>query len=50
MPPRESSRALGLQRQDPGEEVQAGGVDTPVSAMNGTKFAWSRYVFVILPS
>jgi hypothetical protein len=27
-----------------GEEVQAGRVD--VSTMNGTKFAWSLYVFV----
>jgi hypothetical protein len=29
MPPRKSSRALGLPRQDPGEEVQAGRGDTP---------------------
>ncbi len=29
MPPIKSSRALGLQRQDPGEELQAGRVDTP---------------------
>jgi hypothetical protein len=29
MPPRKSNRALGLQRQDPGEELQAGRVDTP---------------------
>ncbi len=28
MPPRKSSRALGLRRQDPGEELQAGRVDT----------------------
>jgi hypothetical protein len=27
MPPRKSSRALGLQRQDPGKEFQAGRVD-----------------------
>ncbi len=27
--PRKSSRALGLQWQDPGEELQAGRVDTP---------------------
>ncbi len=30
MPPRKSSRALGLQRQDPGKELQAGRVDTHV--------------------
>jgi hypothetical protein len=29
MPPRKPSRALGLQRQDPGKELQAGRVDTP---------------------
>ncbi len=29
MPPRKSSRALGLQRQDPGEDLQAGRVNTP---------------------
>ncbi len=29
MPPRQFSRALGFQRQDSGEEVQAGRVDTP---------------------
>ncbi len=29
MPPRKSSRALALQRQDPGEGLRAGRVDTP---------------------
>ncbi len=29
MPPCKSSRAIGLQRQDPGEDWQAGRVDMP---------------------
>ncbi len=29
MPTRQPSCALSLQQQDPGEELQAGGVDTP---------------------